>query len=290
MNLPNFTKLPRAIAIDLDGTLLNSKTQLSERNSLALEKCIARGIPVIIATNRPERAVLRFFGKNLADVCSLIVMNGGMTKGRTPLTGLICETIPSDIAGKIVQLVNKSEPAARITVEIDGFIFGSNIERSPEELWRTNSATPDMVCTLQEALVRMPAKIAVNGLGKDLSSLAMEITKCYGASIAVIPSDNHTFLNILNNKTSKSKALRKLLEPNGIAMEETLAFGDDLPDLDMLRCCGISVAMANSIPEIKSAAKYETASNDEDGVAVVLEKMLKSGDFSTQPSDLTTLR
>ena len=56
MNLPKFTKLPGAVAIDLDGTLLNSKTQLSERNRAALEKCIERGIPVIIATSRSERA------------------------------------------------------------------------------------------------------------------------------------------------------------------------------------------------------------------------------------------
>jgi Cof subfamily protein (haloacid dehalogenase superfamily) len=276
LNLPEFTKHPGAIAIDLDGTLLNSQTQLSERNRLAVEKCIGLGIPVIIATNRPERSVSRFLGAGLTEVCSLIVMNGATAKGRAPLAVLICATISSDIAGEIVQLVNKSEPAARITIEIDGFIFGSNTERSPEELWRTNSATPDMVCSIQEAIARMPAKIAVNGLGKDLSSLANEITQCYGVSVAVIPSDSHTFLNILNNKTSKSKALRKLLEPHGISLEETLAFGDDLPDLDMLQGCGISVAMANAIPEIKSIARYETASNDEDGVAVVLERMLNS--------------
>jgi len=53
-----------------------------------------------------------------------------------------------------------------------------------------------------------------------------------------------------------------------------IVFGDDLPDLDMLRACGIPVAMANAYPEIKAVCAYETAGNDEDGVAVVLEKML----------------
>jgi hydroxymethylpyrimidine pyrophosphatase-like HAD family hydrolase len=53
-----------------------------------------------------------------------------------------------------------------------------------------------------------------------------------------------------------------------------IAFGDDLPDLEMLQACGIPVAMANAYPEIKAACAYQTAGNDEDGVALVLEKML----------------
>jgi len=55
MNLPKFTKLPGAVAIDLDGTLLNSHSQLSSRNRITLEKCIERRIPVVIATSRSER-------------------------------------------------------------------------------------------------------------------------------------------------------------------------------------------------------------------------------------------
>ena len=80
MNLPKFTKLPGAVAIDLDGTLLNSKTQLSERNRAALEKCIERGIPVIIATSRSERGTRRVIGNDLSDACSLVMANGAMPR------------------------------------------------------------------------------------------------------------------------------------------------------------------------------------------------------------------
>jgi hypothetical protein len=75
-------------------------------------------------------------------------------------------------------------------------------------------------------------------------------------------------------RVSKPNAIRKLLDPQGISLNDVLAFGDDFPDLDMLRECGISVAMANALPQIKAVCKYHTASNDEDGVALVLEKML----------------
>ncbi len=52
------------------------------------------------------------------------------------------------------------------------------------------------------------------------------------------------------------------------------AFGDDIPDVELLAACGLSVAVANAAPEVRAAAKYHTASNDEDGVAVALERML----------------
>jgi hydroxymethylpyrimidine pyrophosphatase-like HAD family hydrolase len=83
-------------------------------------------------------------------------------------------------------------------------------------------------------------------------------------------------LNVTDAKATKSEAIRKLVEPVGIRLNQVVAFGDDGPDLDMLSACGTSVCMANAIPELKALAKFETASNDEDGVAIVLEDMLKA--------------
>jgi Cof subfamily protein (haloacid dehalogenase superfamily) len=274
MNLPKFTKLPGAIAIDLDGTLLNSKTQLSERNRAALEKCIERGIPVIIATSRSERGTRRVIGAELSDSCSLVMANGACARGKAPLSGLVRETIPADVATNIVELTLKTESALRIVIEINGFDFGCNTQETPEKLWELNSATPDMVMSVSEAIAKIPTKITVNGFGRDLSAIVNEISEHFGSVISLFPSDKGTFLNIVNNRTSKLAALCKLLSSQKIPLGNVIAFGDDLPDLEMLQACGIPVAMANAFPEIKAVCAYETASNDEDGVAVVLEKML----------------
>jgi Cof subfamily protein (haloacid dehalogenase superfamily) len=275
MNLPKFTKLPGAIAIDLDGTLLNSQTQLSDRNRLVLEKCIERGIPVIVATSRSERHMRRVIGCELSNACSLVMANGSNAKGRAPLSGLVRETIPADVATNIVELILKTEPAVRVVIEIDGFDFGCNMQGTPEQLWELNSATPDMVMSASEAIAKIPTKITVNGFGRDLSAIVNKISGQFGSVVSVFPSDKRTFLNIVNNRTSKLAALCELLGTQAIPLSNVIAFGDDLPDLEMLQACGISVAMANAIPEIKSAAQYQTASNDDDGVAVVLERMLK---------------
>jgi len=273
MNIPKFSKLPSAIAIDLDGTLLNSQKQLSERNRTAIEKCIERGIPIILNTGRSERATRRPIGDDLANACSLVMANGANARGSPPLSGFIREAISSEVAKNIVELALSIGSTFRVTVEIDGFDFGTNIQLSPEKLWELNYATPDMVMSLDEAIARIPTKITVNGFGQDLSAVGQEIFRQFGKFISVIPSDNRTFLSIVSNRTSKHEALQKLLSSRKIQLDSVLAFGDDVPDLDMLQTCGIPVAMANAYPEIKAVCLYHTASNDEDGVAIVLEQM-----------------
>jgi Cof subfamily protein (haloacid dehalogenase superfamily) len=274
MNLPHLTNLPKAIAIDLDGTLLNSRSELSRRNYKAIERCLLLGIPVILATARTERSIIKLIGPDLVNRCSLVMLNGAIIKGAKPLSGYFRETIEPGIAAEIVATILKMEPTVRITVEIDGFIFGCNIQSDPVQLWEINSATPDMVCSIEEAIARFPSKIAVNGLGKNLSPIAKHISYRFGNYVHIIPSDEMTFLNIPSIKASKTIALRKLLERKNISLEQLVSFGDDIPDLDMLTSSGISIAMKNAKPEILAAAKYRTSSNDDDGVALALEKII----------------
>lgn len=274
LNLPVFNMLPGAVAIDLDGTLLNSQTQLSERNRAALEACMDASIPVVIATSRAMRTTRHLLGDSLSDRCSLVVMNGAIALGVPPLSGEFRESFPPGVARGIVDLMRSVEPDVRLTIEIDGWELGRNWDSSPEELWRYNAATVDMVMTLEEALIRGPSKIAASRSGKDVSDLAEVVSQQFGDVVSVLPANGMTFLNIVNTRTSKSGALRRLLQSCDIPMKDVLAFGDDVPDLDLLETCGIPVAMANCVPEVKAATGYVTASNDKDGVAVVLEKML----------------
>jgi Cof subfamily protein (haloacid dehalogenase superfamily) len=273
MNLPCLASLPKAIAIDLDGTLLDSRSEISARNRKAIEHCLSKRVPVILATARTERSIIKLVGRDLSSNCSLITLNGAIVKGAQPLAGYFKENIDPEIVREITNIVLKTEPDVRITIEIDGFLFGCNIQSGPNELWEINAATPDMVCTIEEAIDKIPSKIAVNGLGRNLSVLAKQISEIFGNSVNVIQSDNMKFLNIPSIKASKTIGLKRLLDSQRISLEELVAFGDDFPDMDMLTSSGISIAMANAIPEIMAVAKYQTASNDEDGVAIALEKI-----------------
>ena len=81
-------------------------------------------------------------------------------------------------------------------------------------------------------------------------------------------------INIVSTKTSKPSALQRLLDSQQISLGDIVAFGDDIPDVGMLEACGVSIAVANAVPEVKAVANYQTASNDDDGIAIVLEQML----------------
>ena len=277
MNLPKFEKLPGAIAIDLDGTLLNSHTQLSERNHTALQNCIELGIMVIIATSRPVRIFNRIFPQDLAARCSLVVMNGALAVGRFPLSGKIKQILPEKIIRGIINTALGYDSHTRITIEIEGYEFGTNWTWDKETLWQRNSTTSEMVLSLEEAIKRNPCKIALSN--SNIFPLADTLEKQCGEDISIVGAKYvsalaNPLLNITAKMATKPEALRRLLTPHGISLTDTVAFGDDLPDLEMLQACGIPVAMANAIPEIKSVTRYETASNDEDGVAVVLEQIL----------------
>jgi len=277
MKLPNLKHSPGAIAIDLDGTLLDSQARLSTRTHRALEQCLAQDIPIIIATSRPVRTFNRVFPKELAVGCSLAVMNGAIVIGNPPLSGYFKETMPEVITQSIIDFALEFNPDIRVTIELDGYEFGANWTTDPTTLWQRNSATPGMVLPIEEALLRQPCKIALGGLRTDILKLAEILINTFGNTISAIPGLlGNPILNITNPDASKPFALRKLLTPGGISLGEVIAFGDDIPDVWMLKECGISVAVANALPEVKSVCTYYTASNDEDGVALVLEEILRT--------------
>lgn len=273
--LPDFKKQPGAIVLDIDGTLLNSKSKLSVRNFNAINRCLAAGIPVVIATSRPARAVRRLLGMGLMNACSLVMQNGAIGIGNPPLSGQIKEVIPRKIVLDLIGAVKEMEPEIRITLELEGEAFGTNNPRDPESLWEINSATPDMQLTLEDALKGAVTKIAIGGLDREISHVANAILNRYGDSLSVVGEARKTFFNITGKTATKANTLRRLLKSKTISMESVLAIGDDLTDYDMLSACGMPVAMGNAAPEIKAICKYSTASNDEDGVAVVLERILE---------------
>jgi Cof subfamily protein (haloacid dehalogenase superfamily) len=274
INFPAFSRPPEAVAIDMDGTLLDSRSHLSLRTFNVLRRLLEHGFPIIIATSRAHRSVRHLLGTDIAGRCSLVTQNGSFALGRPPLSGRIKETIPRATAETLIAAALALEPELRITIEIEGEIFGTNNPRNPTELWEISSATPDMQLSLAEALKQGPAKFAVSRRGTDITYLAEIIRQRFGGTLAVYEEKTRDFLNVTMASAGKTNSLRRLLETKNLSLQNTVAIGDDLPDYDMLAACGYSVAMGNAVPEIKALCRYHTASNDEDGAAQVLEKIL----------------
>ena len=201
-------------------------------------------------------------------------MNGALAVGRFPLSGKIKQILPEKIIRGIINTALGYDSHTRITIEIEGYEFGTNWTWDKETLWQRNSTTSEMVLSLEEAIKRNPCKIALSN--SNIFPRADALEKQCGEDISIVSAKYvsalaNPLLNITAKMATKPEALRRLLTPHGISLIDTMAFGDDLPDLEILQACGMSVAMANAFPEIKTACSYQTASNDEDGVAIVLE-------------------
>ena len=277
MNLPDFSSSsPKAIAMDLDETTLNSNARIDDRTRAALHSVHAIGIPMIIATSRPERVLPTLVGDDILEVTSIVQMNGTIAQGKAGLTGFLKRVMSIEDARICWKRVNEHAPWARMTLEIDGDRFAVNHDDDINELWAFNMATPTMVVSFEEALRLGPVKISINGMNQNLENIADMFENELSTETGVMRAARVQFLNVVPTKASKSGAVADLLKSVSIPLTDVLSFGDDFVDIDLIRDCGWSVAVANAIPEINSLAKYETASNDDHGVAIVLENLVAS--------------
>ncbi|MCZ6538912.1 MAG: HAD-IIB family hydrolase [Chloroflexi bacterium] len=275
MNLPDFTtNTPLAVALDLDETTLGSNSRLADRTRRALHAVHNAGLPIVIATSRPERVLSVLVGDDILQITSLVQMNGTVATGRAGLTGSFRWPIEPTDARLCWTIANDMVPQARMTLEIDGTLFAVNHDDDINSLWAFNNASPTMVVSMEKAMDIGPAKVSINGLDNDLEELAKTLENRLSENTVVFRAAGAQFLNIVPGKATKSAAVAALLDTADISLDDVLAFGDDYVDIDLIRDCGWSVAVDNAIPEVKSLAKFGTASNDDHGVAIVLERLV----------------
>ena len=277
MNLPDFTtQLPRAVALDLDETTLDSNTRLADRTRRALHAVHDAGLPLVIATSRPARVLPVLVGDDIMDITSLVQMNGTMATGRAGLTGSFRLPIDPGDARLCWDITNELAPWVRMSMEIDGTRFAVNHHTEVDSTWAFGKAAPAEVLSIEEAMRIEPVKVSVNGLDRNLGHLADELDARLSGRTVVLRTSNTGYLNVVPRRASKSGALAVLLDSVNIPLGDVLAFGDDYVDIDLVRDCGWSVAVDNAVPEIKVLARYSTASNDDYGVAIVLERLVSA--------------
>ena len=275
MNLPDFSEqTPRAIALDLDETTLNSNARLNDRTRAVLHAVHKLAVPIIIATSRPERVLPALVGDDILKISSVVQMNGTVAIGKAGLAGKFNRNLDLNDARKCWNLIEEYAPWTRRTLEVDGNQFAVSHDDDIEELWAFDHSASPMVISFEQALKIGPTKISINGIKRDLEALAIRLEKRLSNKTVVLRAASKLFLNVIPSTASKSLAIANLLKSADIPLADVLSFGDDFVDIDLISKCGWSVAVDNAIPEIKKIAKYHTASNDNNGVAIVLERLV----------------
>lgn len=262
----------RLIALDVDGTLLTSAHTLSPRVRQAVRAARAQGLHVALATGKLLRSVADLVAElNLAG--PQITCNGtviAQAEGGPPLAAWHLE---GAALSQALSAIRAADPALGIAWYTADTIYTDAL---PGPLDRVLAAyhEPELVrvASLEED-APPPVKLLVTGSPQRLAALRAAVTPRLAALVQVMTT-TPDFLEFFSLRASKGTALRTVLEQLEMRPEEAVALGDGENDITLLDAAGMGVAMGNAVPALRAHAQRYTASNDEDGVALVIEAIL----------------
>ncbi|EYB67786.1 hypothetical protein DEIPH_ctg032orf0023 [Deinococcus phoenicis] len=266
----------RLIATDLDGTLLRPDLTVSARTRAALDAARVAGIHVVPVTARQPRGVRRIAeaaGFTDYALCGNGAHSVHLGTGETLFEAHVPEAVQRAVAQALaarvpgVLFVSVRE-GGEVFVAQDGYAAIAHFEdhkREPGEMG---------TFTLDDVLARPSLKFIVRHVALTPRELLAEL-RALGLGGFAVTHSGAPFLEVLAEGVSKAWGLERLCARLGIAREEVLAFGDAPNDAEMLAWAGRGVAMANAEPEALEAADEVTLNNAEDGVAVVIERVLR---------------
>jgi Cof subfamily protein (haloacid dehalogenase superfamily) len=266
--------LPALIASDVDGTLLNDDEAISERTRAAVGAAVTAGATFVLATGRPPRwiqPVVDALGFAPMAVCA----NGAVVYDPATDRIVSARTLPPDVLGELAEIATRVIPGAGLAVE--------RIERSAHD-----AATPQFVSSpgyehawlnpdntevsLEDLLSAPAVKLLIRKAGARSDEMAAELVKHIGIEGDITFSTNNGLVEIVPVGISKATGVEEIAQPLGIAAADAVAFGDMPNDVPMLLWAGHGVAMGNAHPDVLAAANEITAANNQDGLALVLER------------------
>ncbi|WP_027339711.1 Cof-type HAD-IIB family hydrolase [Halonatronum saccharophilum] len=260
----------KLVAIDMDGTLLNDKHQVSKKNKEVIIKLANEGINFVLASGRPYNSLYPYT-KELEVYLPLVTANGSIIK--CPLTEKVYKKtgIGIEMAKEILDYGLSKDYGI-------SFYYEGKVITLSEELVEIHRDLEGLEAHLVKDvnLQKSPIKIIFSGEVEEISKSFKELFNRYQGSLYITSSEEY-ILEVMNLEVSKGKALEYMIERMGIEAKEIIAIGNNFNDVAMFEVAGLSIAMDNSPQGVKNAADLVTKSNEEDGVAYALEKIIVEG-------------
>lgn len=265
----------KLIALDIDGTLFNSQGEISPLTKTTLMKAHDQGVTLMLASGRTIHGLHQLAIRNDLPLDHMIFIgsNGAVLADGQTESILFEKTVDLKVAKTIIQQLKAHPVTVMIPDEEKLYIEDLNGFQVSLEL-QTECLTPMVLSDLSE-IPFAPNKIVLSGPQDALLKILSEMAPIY-KDVATFVLSGFNYLDITAKDTDKGSALQHYCELKDIDPSEVIAFGDNHNDLGMIRYSGIGVAMDNAIEELKAVAQRIAPSNDEDGIAHVLNDVLKS--------------
>lgn len=269
------TGLIKLVAIDLDGTLLDSKKEISARNKEALTQAKAAGVKIVICTGRPLAAIgIYLDALNLRDNGDYsITFNGGLVQKND--TGEIIEK--SSLALENVHELYELAKSLNVPLDIlsDGLVMQLSTTQEYESLYSQ----------LNKLLTFESYEVAQLTTDRIYNKAVIAVDQAYlDEQIKKIPSSFYDRYEVIKTRSNllefmpkgitKAYGISLLARDLGIKQEEIMTIGDEENDVPMIEYAGLGVAMENAVAKVKDLADVITDTNDNDGVAQAVEKFV----------------
>jgi Cof subfamily protein (haloacid dehalogenase superfamily) len=272
MSMPLRVPVPKVVATDLDGTIVRTDGTISARTLDALQAAEDAGALVIVVTGRPPRWL-----KGIADATGAhglaICANGALVYDLTASEVVASRPMASELVADLMSRLRNAVDDINFAVEcINGeFIHEPTyIPRwTPEPDTVVGEILPSLKVPVAKLLARREQMSSDTLLGLARAAITDHIATLTHSSIDGL-------LEINGPGVTKASTLEWFLADHGLAAADVIAFGDMPNDVEMLAWAGHGVAVANAHPEVMAVVDEVTLSNDEDGVAVVLERVFGS--------------
>lgn len=261
----------KLLALDLDGTLLNSGLRLSEGNAEAVRAVMERGVQVVLATARFYGIALRTASR-LGVETPLICSNGALVKRPVDGRELIHLNLDHDLAREVTTLGDDRGWEMFTTIEEVTYMQmrpGIIPERLPGGL-RIAERQSDHMEDGPTTCVLVFGEEAVN----EISSRFLPAYDGRARFSINRPTNSAHYVIITHPEAEKARALEAVLKELSVSPQQAIAMGDSESDIGMFRLAGLGIAMRNAPDEVQRAALHVAPSNDEDGVAWAIRKFL----------------
>ncbi|HWS95460.1 MAG TPA: Cof-type HAD-IIB family hydrolase [Candidatus Methylomirabilis sp.] len=270
----------RLIALDIDGTLLNSRFEVSVSNRAAITEATRRGIEVALVTGRRYDFALPV-AQQVEAPLTMIVNNGALVRtseGQTRLRHLL----PKETAFRVLQATEPWRDGTAVvfdrpranqvmlqSIDWNDPTRGGYYSRNREFL---AEASPLESCLIEDPIQVMFTGGVVPMREAEAALRNVPFGQEFALAVTVYEAKDFSMIDVIHPSVSKGAALAEWAGLRGIAPLEILAIGDNHNDLEMLSFAGVPVVMGNSVPELKIRGWAITGSNDEDGVAAAIEQ------------------
>jgi Cof subfamily protein (haloacid dehalogenase superfamily) len=263
----------RLIVADLDGTLLNSDHAVSPLTKQTVCEALARGVLFTVATGKTFPSTPEII--DLFDIKIPVICGNGTQVFAPDGTLLHGDPIPRECAIDAVQIAKERgfTPIASTTTDLLAEVWDEHVQN----LVNHGEPAPIIVPDLQAALRNdhTPYKLVMMHRDpEEVGVFQIELEHTFDGRAQVLRSGLITLVEILPVGITKGTAVDFILNYLSISSQETMCFGDNCNDLDMIQRAGIGVAMGQAPEDVRQGADYVTGTNDEDGVAHAIRKFI----------------